>query len=389
MDISNMVSRNMATVLQRGKKKTWYAVYRDLNGKQRWNRVKEASDRKGAQAAADLLEATAQKKKNAQALRKTFSDLYREFYGQSLPTTTVRAYAQGWLAQKKPEAADSTYRAYDQVIALLLDFLKERIDQDLADISKSDLVAFRNHYTTKIGAGRVNFYVKVLRMFFRAAHRDGYLLENPAAYLEIVRNRSNERRRPFTVEEIRSVLSIADPEWQSLIRLGLYTGQRLADLAALTWSNVDLESNEIRLTTRKTDRRLTIPIAGPLREHLVSSAGKDDPAGPLHPKAFSTLSKDGRAASLSNEFVGLLSQAGFREEQTHKGRGIGRNAKRRTSKLSFHSLRHTAVSLLKDAGIPQATVMELIGHDSEQMSALYTHVGREALQKAAAALPEV
>jgi integrase len=267
--------------------------------------------------------------------------------------------------------------------------LKERIDQDLADISKSDLVAFRNHYTAKIGAGRVNFYVKVLRMFFRAAHRDGYLLENPAAYLEIVRNRSNERRRPFTVEEIRSVLSIADPEWQSLIRLGLYTGQRLADLAALTWSNVDLESNEIRLTTRKTGRRLTIPIAGPLREHLVSSAGKDDPAGPLHPKAFSTLSKNGRAASLSNEFVGLLSQAGFREEQTHKGRGIGRNAKRRTSKLSFHSLRHTAVSLLKDAGIPQATVMELIGHDSEQMSALYTHVGREALEKAAAALPEV
>jgi integrase len=82
-----------------------------------------------------------------------------------------------------------------------------------------------------------------------------------------------------------------------------------------------------------------------------------------------------------------LAQAGLREEQTHKGRGIGRNAKRRASKLSFHSLRHTAVSLLKDAGIPQATVMELIGHDSEQMSALYTHVGREALQKAAAALP--
>jgi integrase len=48
-------------------------------------------------------------------------------------------------------------------------------------------------------------------------------------------------------------------------------------------------------------------------------------------------------------------------------------------------LRHTAVSLLKDAGIPQAAVQELIGHDSEQMSALYTHVGREALEKAAAA----
>ena len=59
------------------------------------------------------------------------------------------------------------------------------------------------------------------------------------------------------------------------------------------------------------------------------------------------------------------------------------------SGISFHSLRHTAVSLLKDAGIPQATVQELIGHESATMSALYTHVGREALEKAAAALPEL
>lgn len=49
----------------------------------------------------------------------------------------------------------------------------------------------------------------------------------------------------------------------------------------------------------------------------------------------------------------------------------------------------TAVTLLKDAGIPEAVVMEMIGHDSEQMSAHYTHVGREALEKAAAALPEI
>jgi integrase len=376
----------MASVLQRGKKRAWYAVFRDLKGRQLWRRL-EALDRKKAQAAADFLEATAQKKKSAQALRKAFGDLYREFYGESMPTTTLEAYARDWLAQKKPETADSTYRAYEQVILLFIGFLGERANQDLADINKNDLVSFRNHFASRLGAGRINFYVQLLRMFFRSAHRDGYLLENPAAYLETVRNHSSERRRPFTIEEIRSLLAIADPEWQSLIRLGLYTGQRLADLALLTWANIDLERGEVRLTTRKTGRRLTIPISGPLRDHLLSLPGSDDPSSPLHPRAFERLAKDGRAASLSNQFVGLLAQAGLREEQTHKGRGIGRNAKRRASSLSFHSLRHTAVSLLKDAGIPQATVMELIGHDSEQMSALYTHVGREALEKAARVLP--
>ena len=73
----------------------------------------------------------------------------------------------------------------------------------------------------------------------------------------------------------------------------------------------------------------------------------------------------------------------------HSSKGKGRGARRSQGEVSFHSLRHTAVSLLKDAGIPEAVVIEMVGHDSEQMSAHYTHVGREALEKAAAALPEL
>ena len=59
------------------------------------------------------------------------------------------------------------------------------------------------------------------------------------------------------------------------------------------------------------------------------------------------------------------------------------------SALSFHSLRHTAVTLLKEAGIPQAAAQESIGHESEQISANYTHIGTEALRKSAAAFPKL
>jgi integrase len=52
-------------------------------------------------------------------------------------------------------------------------------------------------------------------------------------------------------------------------------------------------------------------------------------------------------------------------------------------------LRHTAVSLLKDAGVPDAVVMALVGHESSAMSHRYTHVGKEALARAAKTLPEV
>ena len=60
-------------------------------------------------------------------------------------------------------------------------------------------------------------------------------------------------------------------------------------------------------------------------------------------------------------------------------------AKTLSSKTVNHD--HTAVSMMKDAGVPEAAVMELVGHDSEQMSAHYTHVGTEALKKASASLP--
>jgi integrase len=65
----------------------------------------------------------------------------------------------------------------------------------------------------------------------------------------------------------------------------------------------------------------------------------------------------------------------------------GRDGKRQRNELSFHCLRHTAVTLLKEAGVPQAVTMALIGHDSPEISQHYTHVGDEALKKACATLP--
>jgi integrase len=184
-------------------------------------------------------------------------------------------------------------------------------------------------------------------------------------------------------------MSVADPEWQSLIRFGLYTGQRLSDLASLTWSNIDLEKNEIRLIARKTGKNVILPIAAPLRSHILTIV-QDDAKAPVHPRSLGILKRqNGSAGNLSNQFSQILAAVGLREPLNRRSTEKGRNAKRARNELSFHCLRHTAVTLLKDAGIPEAVVMELVGHDSAQMSAHYTHVGHEALEKATAALPQI
>jgi integrase len=145
--------------------------------------------------------------------------------------------------------------------------------------------------------------------------------------------------------------------------------------------------SEIRIKTRKTGKRLAIPIAPALKAHIESvPVAREDY---LHPKAAATVTSQKRSGTLSNQFADLLARAGLRDKAPHRSKGKGRDAKRSSNGLSFHALRHTAVSLLKDAGIPEAVVMELVGHDSEAMSPHYMHVGTEALAKAVAALPEI
>jgi integrase len=300
----------------------------------------------------------------------------------------VRQFISAWIKEKESEVAPSTMERYKESTRKLLTFLGDIADHDLNVVNRRLLIDFRVSIAKQLAPGTANLVLRHVKMVFRAAKRDSYIVEDPGEFLEPVHNSRSEERRPLTIPEIQRVLEIADDEWKSLILCGLYTGQRLYDLAELTWDNVDLVRSEIRLKTRKTGKRLILPIAPPLRRHLENIRQSDIPGHPIHPRAFDVVRRQGRSSSLSNQFVALLTQVGFREEKT-KGIGMGRSAKRERSKLSFHSLRHTAVSLLKDAGIPEAVVMEMIGHDSREMSKHYTHVGREALEKAAAALPEI
>ena len=93
---------------------------------------------------------------------------------------------------------------------------------------------------------------KFTKMMFRSARREGYLFEDPAEGIKSVKNRSDFARRPFSIDELRAVLAVADKEWQSLIKFGLYIGQRLGDLAFLTWSQIDLEhERSVSLSARR------------------------------------------------------------------------------------------------------------------------------------------
>jgi integrase len=380
----------MASIIKKSSSKFFFACFRDVNGRQ-WRKTTREVDRKKALKIAEVYEQLAQRKVKAHRVREITNELIREFYGEEVPSATVREFSQSWLAMKAVAVSPGTLEAYRKTVSKFIAFLGPAAEVDISLIRKATITAFRTDVASTVSSTTANFDLKVVQAMFRAAKAGGYLLEDPAEFVEAVRRERREVvRRAFTVDELRALLAAANDEWRSLIRFGLYTGQRLGDIAALTWANLDLERNVIRLSVRKTGKTLVLPIAEPLKTHILGLSAGDNPRAPLHPRAFREVtSKRRKPNALSNQFGDLLVSVGIRARQSQTTSPRGRGGRRKVSELSFHSLRHTAVSLLKDAGIPQAVVQELVGHDSVQMSQQYTHVGIEALQKAAAALPEI
>jgi integrase len=380
----------MASVWKHPRSQYWTACFRDANGRQRRASTKE-TDRKKALRIAQDYEQAMRTRRTLRQTQKVLQRLHEELAGESIPEKTLRAYCAEWLAAKKPELSPRTYHNYSGDLTQLLNYLGPHADAPIGNITKPELIAYRNHLAARVSATTTNNHLVLLRMLFRSARRDGACLDNPAEFIGPVRaNAKPDNKRSFTLGELAAILTVADPEWRSLILFGLYTGQRLGDLVSLTWNNLDLERSEVRLVTSKTSRTMIIPMAPPLRSHIESLPTSDDPGAPLHPRAFAIRSRTGASSVISQGFSDLLMQAGLRAKPasaSHRSRGIGKSGRRQINELSFHSLRRTATTLLHEAGVPATVAQALIGHDSEEIHADYITIGREALRAAVNRFP--
>lgn len=380
----------MAFLWKHPQSKNWYARFTDKEGRRR-NRSTGTAKRKDALKIAESFEAAAKQVRTAKQVRKVITELHEEITGEKMLTQSFKSFSSAWLDKKNGEVSAATLSFYKKTVSKFSQFLGPSADSDIAAITQADILRFRTSLSASISAKTTNHNIKGLRMLFKAAKQEQLIIENPTENINTLKITKKPDRRPFTLDEVRALLAGSDDEWKSMIRFALYTGQRLADIASLKWENVDLKLKEIRIQTRKTGRSLILPIAPPLLEGLEARMSRAKATEPIHPRAFEIVLRRGTTGQLSNQFAEIMSRAGLRSKPSHqkKNEGLGRGGLRSTARLSFHCFRHTAVTLLKEAGIPSAVVMEMIGHDSEQMSAIYTHVGRKAMETAAKAFPRL
>ena len=160
---------------------------------------------------------------------------------------------------------------------------------------------------------------------------------------------------------------------------------------SLTWENVDLPAKELRFIARKTGKTIILPLDGPLAAHVETMPAADSVKTPLHPRAFSNRGKAGKNRPSFKPVCRFARAGGLKKEATApQNLSTGKTGRRRRSEGHFVPLLEAYRRyLLKEAGIPQAVVMELVGHDNEEMSQHYTRVGHTALEGAARAFPDL
>lgn len=354
----------------------------------------KVDSRRQAQKIANEFEDVARRKRTAQQVQRVFREIYEEVTSAKLPDATVRDFGDRWLASKKAEVSDATHVFYDIAYRKLIKHLGPKADGALFEVTKDDIHRWRDSLAKKLAPATVNHNLKFARMLFAAAKRENIVADNPAEDVPVLKRTVKTTRRPFTLAELKSLLQAADAEWRSMILFGLYTGQRLGDIARLSWDQIDLEAKEIRLQTNKTGRHQKIPIPLPLSKHIEGLRKARAGELFLHPKAEDIVTIQGKTGSLSVQFHKLMAEAGIVEAKKHrktaeteKGEKVA--ARKGAAKVSFHSLRHTTTSLLKNAGVSAAIAEEFVGHDSAEMNRVYTHIELETMKKAASLLPDV
>jgi integrase len=164
-----------------------------------------------------------------------------------------------------------------------------------------------------------------------------------------------------------------------MILLGGDYGMRLSDAANLTWGQVNLVQKSFTYLPAKTANKQKDPLKRDISPEL-DAALTSLPVGvgkaPLLPTLYGK--KPGSHGGLSNQFSRLMETAGIKPPLGREKKGAGRQFRR----LGYHSLKHSAISRMAEAGISSEQRRALVGGHSEAVHQKYTHTSEKA-QKAA------
>jgi integrase/recombinase XerC len=236
---------------------------------------------------------------------------------------------------------------------------------------------FRNYLFEMMKRGQARSYVRLqfsaLRTFYKFLNARKNLSRDPLRELQLPKI---DKKLPIvlTRQQIEELLAAplkvpknrAAPKWMPLrdvaiMELFYSSGLRLAELAALDVSDVDLYTESVRVFGKGRKERVC-PIGAP----ALDAIQKYRSAANVHSGVLFINSRRGR---ISPRSIWLI----LKRYLQHTSIPIS---------ISPHKLRHSFATHLLDRGADLRSVQALLGHASLSTTQIYTHVTVERLKKA-------
>jgi integrase/recombinase XerD len=245
----------------------------------------------------------------------------------------------------------------------------------LKSITRDDLVDFlASLYRQKLESRTVARHLVTLRNFFRFAHLQELISEDPSVNLESPKIR---RSLPdyLRLEEVERILAQPDETTpmglrdRTMLEVLYSSGLRVSELTSLRVMDVDRSAGCVRCIGKGNKERI-VPVGkkalllvdGYLREARPRLLGRGQAAN------SPTLFLNRRGGRLSRVGVWKILSA------------YGRRAGLRVS-LTPHMLRHSFATHLLERGADLRSVQLMLGHSDISTTQIYTHVVEERLKQ--------
>ena len=180
---------------------------------------------------------------------------------------------------------------------------------------------------------------------------------------------AGERSREFVLsqQQERDYLDFAPQPLKDAALLILDTGLRIGEAVALEWSDIHLDPIgaakygflRVRKGKSKNARR-TVSLTARVREMLLARYSQSN-SGYVFP---GETEGPFLATSFNHQHIKLRGKLGLSKD------------------FVIHSLRHTMLTRLGEAGVDAFTIMKIAGHSSITVSQRYVHPSSEALERA-------
>ncbi|MDF7798684.1 tyrosine-type recombinase/integrase [Pontiellaceae bacterium B1224] len=304
-----------------------------------------------------------------------------------------------WTAYKKsrnrPQSGKSTLNRYESVISAFTKWMKEHYPEikEMRAVNTEHAEAYADHLEgKKLSPSSFNIYLNALSTVWATLSKKALIQQNPFAWDKATRSgidRKNikaqtidRKKRPLTLAEANRVIENAEGDYRTLLIILLCTGQRLVDCVKLQWKSIDLREKLITLkpvkTRNRTGKVVYIPIIPVLREELGSIIPADNY---VLPELVEKYNRD--KSAITKQLRKIFNAAGL---NAHKETELP--TAKPILETGAHSLRHTFITVARNAGLPDSAIKTISGHSSEEMLDHYTTIDKKMFSVLANSLSE-